>query len=80
MSTPTDVRGAVGVNRRPQEINVQAKLCNGTRYRTVGELVTYRAALWLVKGLYFGSTRSGEPDLFYILSEASPSLEQVDGS
>lgn len=64
--------------RRPLEINVQARLCDGHRYHSVGDLLTYHSALWMVKGLYFGATRSGDLELYYILSETSPSFDQVE--
>jgi hypothetical protein len=64
--------------REPAEINVQARLCSNIRYHSVGELVTYRSALWVVKGLYFGSVRSGQRELFYILSETTASLPPVE--
>lgn len=53
------------------EISVQARLCNGARYHRVGDLLTYRSGLWIVKGFYFGSAPSGERELYYILSEAT---------
>jgi hypothetical protein len=53
------------------EISVQARLCNGARYHRVGDLLTYRSGLWMVKGFYFGSAPSGERELYYILSEAT---------
>jgi hypothetical protein len=56
----------------PIEINVQARLCNGTRYHSVGDLLSYRSGLWVVKGFYFG-TAAGERELYYILSEATAS-------
>ncbi len=66
----------MAVSGRPQqpiEISIQARLCNGTRYHSVGDLLTYRSGLWLVKGFYFGATPSGERELYYILSEATAS-------
>ena len=63
--------------RRPLEISVRAQLCTGDRYHSVGDLLTYHSALWMVKGLYLGASRPGEPELYYILSETSPSLDQV---
>jgi hypothetical protein len=64
----------VTVDRHPQqpiEINIQARLCNGARYHNVGDLLTYRSGLWMVKGFYFGTTQSGDRELYYILSEAT---------
>jgi hypothetical protein len=60
----------------PMEISVQARFCNGNRYYAVGDLLTYRSGLWLVKGLFFGATQSGERELYYILSEATGSSGQ----
>lgn len=60
-------------NVGPAEISVQARLCNGARYHSVGSLLTYRSSLWMVKGFFFGATPSGERELYYILSEATAS-------
>jgi hypothetical protein len=60
----------------PMEISVQARLCNGSRYHGVGDLLTYRSGLWLVKGFFLGATQSGERELYYILSEATASSRQ----
>lgn len=49
------------------EINVQARLCRGNRYYGVGDLITYHSAQWLVKGVYFGISRAGDRELYYIL-------------
>lgn len=56
---------------RPLEISIPARSCNGPRYHTVGDLLTYRSARWTVKGFYLGATLSGEPELYYILGEAA---------
>lgn len=53
------------------EISIQARLCNSARYHGVGDLVTYRSGVWVVKGYYFGPAQSGERELYYILSEAT---------
>jgi hypothetical protein len=63
----------VSTAARPVEISVQARLCNGSRYHSVGDLLTYRSGLWIVKGFYFGTSQSGERELYYILSEATAS-------
>ena len=68
----------MATKRRALEINVPASTCDGGRYHTVGDLVTYRSALWMVKGLYIGTVRTGQSEVYYILSEASLSLEQLD--
>jgi hypothetical protein len=62
-----------GRPQQPIEISIQARLCNGARYHSVGDLLTYRSGLWLVKGFYFGTMPSGERELYYILSEATAS-------
>jgi hypothetical protein len=62
---------------QPSEISVQARLCNGARYHSVGDLLTYRSGLWLVKGFFFGATQSGERELYYILSEATTPSRQL---
>lgn len=67
------------VRRRPAEIRVRARLCNG-HYRRVGDLIPYRSALWVVKGLYLVVTRSGESELYYILGETSTFLDAVEDS
>jgi hypothetical protein len=59
--------------RRPVEISIQARFCNGARFHSVGDLLTYRSGLWIVKGLYFGTAQSGEREVYYILSEATAS-------
>jgi len=66
------------IHRRPPEITVQARLCDGGRPHCIGDLITYRSTLWMVKGLYLGATRAGQSELYYILSEAAPSFEQVE--
>ncbi len=71
MGTPVVTR------RKPVEISVQARLCADSRYRGVGDLIPYRSALWLVKGMYLGATRSGQSELYYILGETSPSFDQA---
>jgi len=68
-----------GRSHQPVEINVQARLCNGARYNGVGDLLTYRSALWMVKGFYFGTAQSGERELYYILSEATAVSRQPGG-
>jgi len=66
------------MRRPPMEISVQAQLCsNGSRFRNVGDLITYHSAVWLIKGLYFSAARSDEPELYYILSETSPAFEEL---
>jgi hypothetical protein len=62
--------------REAEEISLQARLCNGSRYHAVGDLLTYRSGLWMVKGLFFGITSSGERELYYILAEATATAEQ----
>ena len=64
---------ALGDPQQPAEISVQARLCNGARYHSVGDLLTYRSGLWMVKGFFFGATQTGERELYYILSEATAS-------
>lgn len=64
--------------REPLEISVQARLCDGSRYHCVGDLITYHSALWMVKGLYIGTTRSDQSELYYILSETSPLFDQLE--
>ncbi len=65
------------MRREPLEISVQAQLCNGSRFRNVGDLITYHSAVWVIKGLYFSAARSGEPELYYILCETSPAFEEL---
>jgi hypothetical protein len=60
----------------PQEISIQARLCNGSRLHQIGDLLTYRSGLWVVKGLFLGTTLSGERELYYILAEATASAQQ----
>lgn len=62
---------------QPMEISVQASLCNSARCHSVGDLLTYRSGLWMVKGFFFGATLSGERALYYILSEATASSRQM---
>jgi hypothetical protein len=62
-----------GRPQQPIEISIQARMCNGARYHIVGDLLTYRSGLWMVKGFYFGTAPSGERELYYILSEATAS-------
>lgn len=64
--------------RRPLEINVQASVCDGGKHHTIGDLITYRSTLWVIKGVYVAPTRVGKSDVHYILGEASLSLEQLD--
>ena len=66
-----------GLPEQPMEISIQARLCNGARYHIVGDLLTYRSGLWMVKGFYFGTTQSGERELYYILSEATASSRHL---
>jgi hypothetical protein len=66
-----------GRPQQPIEISVQARLCNGARYHSVGDLLTYRSGLWMVKGFYFGTTQSGERELYYIMSEATASSRHL---
>lgn len=68
----------MATRRRGIEINVPASACDGGRYHTVGDLLTYRSTLWMVKGVYIGTIRPGQSEVYYILSEASLSLEQLD--
>jgi len=68
---------ANGHSQQPTEISIQARLCNGARYHSVGDLLTYRSGLWMVKGFYFGTAQSGERELYYILSEATASSRQL---
>jgi len=63
---------------QPLEISIQARLCNSARYHSVGDLLTYRSGVWVVKGFYFGPAHSGERELYYILSEATASAHQFD--
>ncbi len=63
------------VPQRPLEITIPARSCNGARYHTVGDFLTYRSARWTVKGLYRGML-SGEPELYYILGEAAVPSQQ----
>lgn len=58
------------------EISIQARMCNGSRYHSIGDLLTYRSGLWVVKGLFLGTTPSGERELYYILGEATASAQQ----
>jgi len=58
---------------QPLEISIQARLCNSARYHSVGDLLTYRSGMWVVKGFYIGPAQAGERELYYILSEATPS-------
>jgi hypothetical protein len=55
----------------PAEISISARQCDGRRIHSVGDLLSYRSSLWMVKGLYVAKARSGDPELFYILSEIS---------
>ena len=64
--------------RQAVEINIQARLCNGTQYHGVGDLVTYQSVVWTVKGWYFGSNRNGQRELYYILSEATAAIHQPE--
>jgi hypothetical protein len=64
-------------SQQSAEISIQARLCNGARYHSVGDLLTYRSGLWMVKGFYFGTAQSGERELYYILSEATASSRQL---
>jgi hypothetical protein len=66
----------VRAKRRPAEISVQARLCAGTRYRNVGDLIPFRSALWTVKGLYLVATRTGHSELYYILGETPSPFER----
>ena len=61
----------------PVEISVQARLCNGTRLHRVGDLITYRSGIWMVKGFYLGPTATGGFELYYSLAEATPSSHQL---
>ena len=61
----------------PVEISVQARLCTGSRLHRVGDLLTYRSGIWMVKGFYLGPTATGEFELHYILAEATPSSHQL---
>jgi hypothetical protein len=70
---------AHGRHHQPIEISVQARLCNGARFRGIGDLLTYRSGLWMVKGFYFGVTPAGEREVYYILSEATRSIPQDAG-
>ncbi len=67
---------ANGGSHQSSEISVQARLCNGARYHSVGDLLTYRSGLWMVKGFFFGAAQSGERELYYILSDATASSRQ----
>jgi len=67
------------VTNEPLEISVLARRCNDNGYHHVGDLVMYRSSLWMVKGLYFGATRTGDRELCYILSEVTRSPDG-DGS
>ena len=62
----------------PAEISIQARLCNGSRYHGVGDLLTYRSELWVVKGFYFGTAPSGERELYYILAEATAASRHAE--
>ncbi len=64
--------------RKPLEINVQASLCDGGKQHTIGDLITYRSTLWVVKGVYVAAARAGKSEVYYILGEATLSLEQLD--
>ena len=55
----------------PQEITVQARWCSRTRLYTVGDVLMFQSAIWMVKGLYFGATLSGDRELYYILAESA---------
>lgn len=66
----------VKAKRRPAEISVQARLCAGSRYRNVGDLIPFRSALWMVKGIYLVATRTGHSELYYILGETSSSFDR----
>lgn len=59
-------------HHQPLEISIQARLCNSARYHRVGDLLTYRSGMWMVKGFYIGPAQAGERELYYILSEATP--------
>jgi len=61
----------------PVEISVPARLCNGSRLHRVGDLITYRSGIWMVKGFYLGPTATGEFELYYILAEGTPSSHQL---
>jgi hypothetical protein len=69
---------AILTKRPPVEINVQARLCNGAQYHGVGDLVTYQSVVWTVKGWYFGPTRNGQRELYYILTEATATIHQPE--
>lgn len=58
-------------HRNQAEISIAARQCDGRRIHSVGDLITYRSGLWMVKGLYVAKARSGAPELFYILAEVS---------
>jgi hypothetical protein len=65
---------------QPLEISIPARLCNGSRYHSVGDMLTYKSGMWMVKGFYFGPTQSGERDLYYILSDATGLARQFDSA
>jgi hypothetical protein len=67
-----------GRTHQASEISVQARLCNVARYHSVGDLLTYRSGLWMVKGFFFGAAQSGERELYYILSDATASSRQPE--
>jgi hypothetical protein len=69
MDVPTQVK------RKPAEISIQARLCANGRYRAVGELIPFRSALWMIKGVYVAVTQAGQSELYYILGEASASFD-----
>ncbi|HKV45492.1 MAG TPA: hypothetical protein VJT32_12605 [bacterium] len=63
--------------QEPQEVSIQARLCNGSRYHSVGDLLTYRSGLWMVKGFFLGANPSGERELYYILGGVTAASEQA---
>lgn len=70
---------ARGRHHQPIEISVQARHCNGTRCHGIGDLLTYRSGLWMVKGFYFGASPAGEREVYYILSAATRGIPQDGG-
>lgn len=74
-NSPVNMEQLTTPRSRGLDLSVRAQTCAGNRTFWVGDLITYRAGLWVVKGVYVSGTRSGTPELYYILAEASPSLD-----
>lgn len=64
---------------RGQELSVRAHVCAGSRTFWVGDLISYRSGLWIIKGLFLSAGRTGAPEMYYILAEDSPSLDTDTG-